>query len=58
MRVEYDKELDVLVIKLKEVDRLDYAEEFGNVIVHFKDNEPVEIEVLDASKHLSKLCNS
>jgi len=55
---EYDKELDVLVIKLKEVDRLDYAEEFGNVIVHFKDNEPVEIEVLDASKHLSKLCNS
>ena len=56
--VEYDKELDVLVIKLEEVDSLDYAEDFGDLIIHFKDDKPVEIEVLNASKLLSKLCST
>jgi len=48
--IRYIKDLDILVIKLKDVDRLDYAEEYGDLIIHFKNNEPVEIEILDASK--------
>ncbi|UXD21226.1 hypothetical protein IPA_01525 [Ignicoccus pacificus DSM 13166] len=54
MSVEYDKETDTLLIKLKDVDKLDYAEEIGNAIVHFKDGEVVEIEILNASKVLCK----
>ena len=50
--VEYNKDLDILVIKLKDVDSLDYAEQYGDLIIHFKDNEPVEIEILNASKLL------
>lgn len=53
--IKYDKYLDILVIKLKDVDRLEYAKEYGDLIIHFKDNEPVEIEILDASKMLKKL---
>ena len=54
MSVEYDRETDILLIKLKNVDKLDYAEEIGNAIVHFKDGEVVEIEILNASKVLCK----
>ena len=58
MNVEYNKDLDILVIKLKDVDVLDYAEEYGDLIIHFKDNEPVEIEILNASKMLKLLGKS
>ena len=53
--VKYDKDLDVLVIKLRDVDSLDYAEEYGDLIIHFKDGEPAEIEILNASRLLKIL---
>ena len=55
MNVKYDKDLDILLIKLREVDHLDYAEEYGDVIIHFEGNRPAEIEILNASKILKAL---
>lgn len=51
----YEPEDDVLNIWLSKKP-IDYAEQSGDVIVHFtKDREPVYIEVLDASKLLKDL---
>ncbi|OGM14031.1 hypothetical protein A3D84_02890 [Candidatus Woesebacteria bacterium RIFCSPHIGHO2_02_FULL_42_20] len=48
----YEKEDDVLNIWLSKR-KIDYAEQSGDVIIHFtKNSEPVYIEVLDASKFL------
>jgi len=55
MSVKHDKDLDILVIKLKDVETLDYAEEYGDLIIHFKDDEPAEIEILNASNLLKVL---
>ena len=51
-KFDYEKEDDVLNIWLSRK-RIDYAEQSGDVIVHFsKRNEPVYIEILDASSFL------
>jgi len=51
----YEPEDDVLNIWLSK-QPIDYAEQTGDVIVHFtKDNEAVYIEVLDASRLLKDL---
>ncbi len=51
MKIKYSNDADVLVIELKEgipEDSLDLRE---GIIVHFnKEKEPIEIELLDASK--------
>lgn len=50
----YEKEDDVLNIWLSRK-RIDYAEQSGDVIVHFtQDNKPVYIEILDASRFLKR----
>jgi len=50
----YEKEDDVLNIWLSQK-KIDYAEQAGDVIVHFtKNNDPVYIEILDASKFLQE----
>lgn len=50
----YEKEDDVLNIWLSK-QKIDYAEQTGDIIVHFtKDNEPVYIEVLDAKHFLQR----
>ncbi len=50
----YEKEDDVLNIWLAE-GKIDFAEQKGDVIVHFsKDNEPIYIEILDASNFLKR----
>lgn len=50
MKYEYDAETDILVIKLKD-EKPDFGEQVGNIITHYnKENKPVEIEILDASK--------
>jgi len=53
-RISYEPEADVLAWELS--DRpIDFAEEMGNIIVHFtKNNAPVLIEILEASKFLAK----
>lgn len=52
MKVKYYREDDILVIKLSNKP-YDHAEMEGNFVVHFtKDERPVRIEILDASKYL------
>lgn len=54
MKVRYEKEDDVLMIELNKKP-IDYAEQNGNLIVHFSpDREAVLLEFLDASKFLEK----
>jgi len=50
-KIKYDEDADVLSIMLKEQGKLSYAEEVGDIIVHFDDKgKPLFIEILKASK--------
>lgn len=54
MKFRYDKEDDILMVWLANK-KVDYAEQSKNVIMHFsKDNKPVLMEILDASKFLKQ----
>lgn len=58
MSVKYYNEDDILVIKLSKTP-YDFAEKEGDFIVHFsKDNRPVRIEVLNASKFIKETSSS
>lgn len=49
MKVHYDKEDDIVMIELSNK-KIDYAEQTGDLIVHFSpDREAVLLEILDAS---------
>ena len=53
-KFKYEKEDDVLNIWLSD-GKIDYGEQSGDIIVHFtKEEEPVYIEILDASKFLKR----
>jgi uncharacterized protein YuzE len=50
-KIKYDEEADVLTIIVAEEGKLSYAEEVGDLIVHFdEDNKPLFIEILRASR--------
>ncbi|MFH1391513.1 MAG: DUF2283 domain-containing protein [Candidatus Diapherotrites archaeon] len=50
MKYRYDKETDIMVIELSK-DKPDFAEQKDSIITHYdKNNKPVEIEILEASK--------
>ena len=50
-KIKYDEDADVLTIMLKDKGTLSYAEEVGDVIVHFdKNGKPLFMEILRASK--------
>jgi len=53
MKAYYDKEVDVLLIKINN-NKPDYGEDIGEgIILHFDKNKtPVEIEILDGKKYL------
>lgn len=52
MQIKYNKEDDVLMIQLNN-NKVDYAEQSGDLIVHFSPKrEAVLLEILDASKFL------
>ena len=53
MKALYDKDVDILLIKLNN-NKPDYGEDIGEgIIVHFDKNKlPVEIEILKAKKYL------
>jgi len=54
-QISYDQEADVLSWELSQGGEIDYASEMGDVVVHFtKENKPVYLEVLNASKFLRK----
>ena len=50
-KVKYDEEADVLTVVVAEKGKLAYAEEVGDIIVHFDENgKPLFMEILKASK--------
>lgn len=50
-KVKYDAEADVLTVVVAEEDKLAYAEEVGDIVVHFDENgKPLFMEILNASK--------
>ena len=54
VKISYEPEDDVLTWEITDKP-IDFAKEVGNVVVHFtKNNMPVLIEVLEASKFLAK----
>lgn len=55
--ISYEPDADILTIEINNRG-IDYASEVGNLIVHFtKDNTPVLVEFLEASKFLVKAEN-
>lgn len=57
VKLSYESEADVLMWEISDKS-IDYAKEVGNVVVHFtKNNMPVLIEFLEASKFLEKAKN-
>lgn len=56
-KISYEPEADVLSWEITDKS-IDYAKEIGNIVVHFtKNNVPVLIEILEASKFLAKTKN-
>jgi uncharacterized protein YuzE len=56
MKVRYDREEDILAIELNESASIDHADHFESVILHVSpQNEPVLLEILDASEFLAEL---
>lgn len=52
---DYDQETDILTIKLAEK-KPDFGEQRKNIITHYdRENKPVEIEILDASRTVLKI---
>ncbi len=55
IKISYDREADVLSIEASKKTPIDYAQEMGGLVVHFsKSEQPVLIELLEASKHLRR----
>lgn len=56
-KISYEPGADVLMWEISD-SSIDYAKEIGNFVVHFtKNNVPVLIEILEASKFLAKTKN-
>jgi len=55
-KAKYDPEVDVLLLVFRDEGRIDYAEEVGDMIIHYGSNgEIIMVEILSASKVISKL---
>jgi len=50
-KIKYDEDSDVLTVILKAKGKLTYAEEIGDIVVHFDENgKPLFMEILKASR--------
>ncbi len=50
-KIKYDDDSDVLTVVVAEEGKLGYAEEVGDIVVHFdEDGKPLFLEILKASK--------
>jgi hypothetical protein len=55
MKISYNREDDIAMVELN-TKKIDHAQEAKNIIVHFsKDDEPVLLEILDASTFLTDM---
>lgn len=58
MKYKYDKNTDILLIKLSK-QKPDFAEQKENIITHYnKKGLPIEIEILDAKKTAVKIIST
>jgi uncharacterized protein YuzE len=58
-KIKYDEEADVLTVVVAEEGKLSHAEEVGDLIVHFDENDkPLFIEVLRASEMIPLMVQS
>jgi uncharacterized protein YuzE len=58
-KIKYDDEADVLTVVVADKGKLSYAEEVGDIIVHFDENEkPLFMEILKASKIIPLMVQS
>ena len=56
-KISYEPEADVLMWEITDKP-IDFAKEIGDVVVHFtKNNTPILIEILEASKFLARAKN-
>ncbi len=57
VKISYEPDADILMWEITD-EPIDFAKEVGDVVVHFtKNNIPVLIEILEASKFLVKAKN-
>ena len=50
-KIKYDEDADVLTVILKAKGKLTYAEEIGDIVVHFDEKgKPLFMEILKASR--------
>ena len=50
-KIKYDADADVLTVVVVEKGKLSYAEEIGDIVVHFDEKgKPLFLEILKASK--------
>jgi len=55
VKIKYDSDADVLSMEAAKRTPIAYAQEMGDLIVHFSESEePILIEMLDASKTLRR----
>ena len=58
MKISYNREDDVMVLEVSS-DTIDFAEEMGQIIVHFsKEKKPVLLEIMDASEFIATAAKS
>ena len=58
IKISYEAEADVLMCETVDNQPIDFAKEVGNIVVHFtKNNVPVVVEILEASKFLTQAEN-
>jgi len=56
MKVEYDRQEDILTVELDPSSPIDHAEQIGTVIVHVgPENQPVLLEILRASDFVGEV---
>ncbi|MBV6392717.1 MAG: hypothetical protein KPEEDBHJ_01942 [Anaerolineales bacterium] len=56
MKINYNREDDVMLIELDASASIDHAEHVGSLIVHFDpQDKPILLEILNASEFLSGL---
>jgi len=57
-KIKYSKDVDVLLIEISDKP-IDYAEEEGQIVVHFTENgEPVLLEILNAKEFMMSSLSS
>ena len=59
MKINYDRDEDILLVELDPDAAIDHAEHIHNVILHLDaDDRPVLLEILNASEFISSLVKS